>query len=129
MLEEGIYGLLTGTDAVEAIVGTRITPVLLPPDQCLPAVTYQLIFERHLYALDGEVNLYEKRLQFDVWANTWRKARTAAEAVEAVLNGYSGVLPGGIRVYGVQVISKSDGYESSARIFRVMTEYAVQYAS
>lgn len=128
MLEEAIYGLLTATDAVEALVGTRITPVLLPEQQCLPAVTYQVVSERHLYAIDGKVNLYEKRIQFDVWAETWRKARTAAAAIEGVLDDYSGVLPGGIRIFGVQVVSSFEGYESAARIFRVMTEYAVQYA-
>ena len=128
MLEEAIYGLLTATDAVEVLVGTRITPVLLPPEPCLPAVTYQVIAEQHLYALDGKVNVYEKRIQFDVWAETWRKARTAAAAIEDVLDDYSGVLPGGIRIFGVQVVSSFEGYESAARIFRVMAEYAVQYA-
>jgi hypothetical protein len=50
------------------------------------------------------------------------------EAINAAIDNYSGSLPDGTRVFGVQLYSCTDLYEQAARIYRVTADYMIQYA-
>jgi hypothetical protein len=128
MIEAGLYQLITSSPAFSSVASNRLHAVLLPTDSTLPAATYQRISTKALYTLDGRVNLTQARFQFDTWAGTYADAKNLMAAINTAIDNYSGDLPDGTHVFGVQLYSCSDRYEQEARIYRVTADYMIQYA-
>ena len=128
MIETGIHALITQSSGFQGIAGTRLYPVLLPEEPILPAATYQRISTKALYTLDDRVNFTQVRLQIDTWAGTYSQAKDLHEAINGVLDNFSGDLPDGTHVYGIQLFTCNDLYESEARIYRVTADYMIQLA-
>ena len=128
MLEVGLFNLISTDAGLNAIVSGNIFAVLLPQGACLPAVTYQVVSKRGLYALQERVNVNECRMQFDIWSTDYVLGKQAAAALTAAIDNFTGTLSEGTHVFGVQLQTSSDLYESDARMNRVLIEFVIQYA-
>lgn len=89
-IEDGLVALLLADSGVSALVGTRIYPLKLPQDDGLPAIRFQRISGERVRTLDGPTGLVRPRIQIDAYGKTYAEAKAVAEAVEALLDGYSG---------------------------------------
>ena len=130
MLEVGIAQLVMGNSGVEAIIGTRFYPVLLPDNPTYPCASYQLISDIPDYLLDCTQGMNCKRLQVDTWsggtsAASYLDAKNAGAAIRAVLELWSGVLSDGTHVNSIQVANSVDGYEQDARVYRNTADYLI----
>lgn len=127
MLEVGIQQLITADPDFQAIAVDRLYPVILPEDSPLPAATFQRISTTALYTLDARIQVTEIRIQFDSWAQSYGLAKELMDAINSVIDNYSGSLPDGTQVFGVQLANSNDQYEGPARLFRSSADYKVQF--
>lgn len=128
MIEQNIHSLMVADARFTDIALDRFRPVLLAENSCLPAATYQVISKRFVYALDGRVDITFVRMQVDTWANTYAAAKNLAEAITAILDDYSGGFQDGSQIRSVQIMSSTDFYDKDAHIYRVMTEFYIEFA-
>ena len=128
MLEAGLHQLIASSPDFIALASTRLYPVLLPTVSPLPAATYQRITTGALYALQNRVNVTKCRMQFDTWATDYGDAKALMNAINSVLDSYSGTLSDGTQIFGIQLYSCSDRYEPEALLYGVTADYVIQYA-
>ena len=118
---------------VQAVIGSRFYPVILPENPAYPCASYQDITTKPQYTLDGPTPAFEvRRLQIDTWSGgssnaSFADAKTAQAAIRAVLEGFAGTLPGGVIVAKIFVITARSEYEQDARCFRTTTEFMIHF--
>jgi hypothetical protein len=93
----------------------------------LPSVTYQTISSVAQYTNDGATGFTVNRIQIDVWSDGYISGKTLSEAIRNVLDGYSGVLSDGTQVLNIMRDNVSDLYENQAYLYRVQTDWLVQF--
>lgn len=82
VIAEGLVSVLAGT--------ATVTP-RLRQNTAFPVVRYQQIYSNRQKAVDGEkVGVTEIGIQLDCIAETYEAAKSLADAVRAVLDGYNG---------------------------------------
>lgn len=86
-LESRLYTVLSNDAGVTALASTRTYPVILPQNPTYPAITYQRISGRKMYALGGYTNLENPHIQVDCWAETYPAVESLKTAVIAALRG------------------------------------------
>ena len=132
MLEAGIQQLLAANGGVQAVIGTRIYPVLVPEDVTYPCASFQVISDVPEYLLDGTQGIGTTRIQVDTWSGgasnaTYAAAKAAQVAIRAVLETFRGALPDGTQIAGIFVANALDTFEQDARAYRTTTDYMVMY--
>jgi hypothetical protein len=111
-IEEGIYYLLANTAGVNGLVGTRITPLPLPLNPTLPALTYQLITPGSEVAHDGMQGTAVCRYQITGFSESYDTLFDLMEHVRICMTGYKGTIGGGGNTIVVQAMLPGGGYES-----------------
>ncbi len=127
MIQDGLYSLLSEDPKLSAIVGDRITPVLLPEGSTTPALTYMVAggSSDPTFSTSGMQRL---RVQFDVHADPkdkagYRAAIQAREALRLLLDGYRGMLSDGTYLQNAQRIQDIDYFDDGPRQFRCSSEF------
>ena len=82
---EDLLEYLLNLPALQALVGSRIYPLMLPQRATLPAIRYQRISTLQEAAHDGP-GPRESRWQFSVHAGSYASADGAARALRAALD-------------------------------------------
>jgi len=131
MLEEGLDSLLRANPVLMLQLASGPQPVLLGPDDALPALTYSQITGGKEYTLSGN-GVARKLFQFDAWSRdngrgTYAEVKTIQAILRASLDGWSGTLSDGTVVLSITVSNEGDFYESDSRSYRCMSEFEVQY--
>lgn len=126
-MEKAFADLLLGSEALAALVGDRIYPVIRPQGSPTPCVVYNGFAPEQVMTTSGRANLAGKRLQLDVYAKTYPEAKAIEAAVNDRLIGFSGVI-GDVEFQGIfDNGGRGDGFEHTApdQLFRVSTDYLV----
>lgn len=103
---------------VTALVGGRVYPAGTA-STVTPYLTYFRVASIEQSTLDangGTGNMYETRLQIDVWATSYASAQATAAAVKAALKGWA---------KQNVVLSEDDGFEADTKLHRVMLDVSV----
>jgi hypothetical protein len=116
MLESAIHQILTAS-----LPETRVYPVILPDDPTLPAISYQRISTTRQYSTTGPVALNRVRVQFDCWARSYPEVKQLQVALLAALENRSAYA--GTAIDSVSLITSADGFEQSARLYRVTSDF------
>ena len=105
-----------------------IQPIPAPEDLTqYPLITYQSPSDVSENANDGPVGVATSRIVFDCKALRYLDARNLALAVKAALNGYSGTLPNGTRVFLAESVNLVDRWEDGSRISCTAVHVLFQY--
>lgn len=126
MIDAGLYALLSTTATITDICATRISPVALPVDEQLPALTYQIISSTS-YPTFNTSGYQRWRLQFDCWGTNYSDAVGLRAALIKTLNGYQGALPNGQFLQNADLLQITDFFEDDARVFRCMVEFYIYF--
>ncbi len=128
-MTEAFLELARRSDAVVAALGTTIFP-LVPPEKApqLYAI-YQLISDPNLQTLQGGLNFYTARLQFNVWGARYVDVGVAARAVRKAVVDFRGVLSDGTFFHSVVCDSFDDDYDSVPKRYGVRADYIVMYSN
>lgn len=112
---QAFRAFLLSQAALSALVdGTRVYPVVLPQATDFPAVTYQVITEQRDYKQEGDDSVPTRRVQVDLWANTYDETEALYNALRQ-LSGTNHVPFGSPAVYfnGVFFDNARDLYEAA----------------
>lgn len=125
MIDDGIRQLLVTTPAITALIGTRMYPLVLPPQCVFPAVTYRLVSDIEENTLaDGAVSS-KARLQLDIYADNLLASKTVAKAIGTVLKDFTGALPNAVNVANAWRDNQSTGFDQDARKDYVQADWMV----
>ena len=85
--EKVVYDLLTGSEAVTALVGLKIYPGLIPQNTTIPAVSYELISSVDIPPINAQAGgvILRSRVQVSVLARTYAEVKTIQEAIRHAL--------------------------------------------
>lgn len=122
MIQIGLYNLLVNDPGLSALIADRITPVMLPEDPTLPALTYldiSLVSEP-TFESSG---MQRMRVQFDSHAEGYQQSIAVQDALRLCLDGYQGLLSDGTFLQNAQRISAMSAYDDVPRQFRAVSEY------
>lgn len=94
--EKVVYDLLTGSEAVTALVGLKIYPGLIPQNTTIPAVSYELISSVDIPPINAQAGgvILRSRVQVSVLARTYAEVKTIQEAIRPALLFKSGLIAG-----------------------------------
>jgi len=123
-LGEAVRTLLVADSAVLALVGQRITPLVLPQTEVLPAVTYQEISTAPYNQLGGRSKASQVRLQVNVFAKSYQEAFNISKAILDVLESYSGV-SAALQINYISYAGKRDLYEEDSRLYHIASDYSI----
>jgi hypothetical protein len=136
MLTTGLTQFLLQQTAITAIVagGNSIQPIPAPTDPDLfPCVTYQQVSETNEYTLTGTAGMTHARIVFNALApqnpGGYLIARTLALAVKAALDGFSGVLPDGTKVWFLEVVNCLDLFDADATLSQTSVHCMITFES
>lgn len=117
-----MYSLLAGTASIAALVGTRISPLVLPESPTLPAITYRTVggSSKPTFTTAGQQRV---RMEFNCWGAAALDAFNLRATLVAALNGYTGTLSDGTNLQNAQRLQNVDYFDHDARIYRAMVEF------
>jgi hypothetical protein len=81
---------LLGNATITGLVASRVRPVMFPASTQLPYVAYRRTGIKREQTLAGPMGVPTVTMEFSVFGSTYESARTVADAVRAVLDGYNG---------------------------------------
>lgn len=120
-MEIALRALLTNDVAVSDLVGQRVAWGRRgQSDSALPAIVLTMISAPREYHFKGQSDAYERRVQVDCFGETYGSAKQTAEAVAALVSGYSGTVSG-VKIQRISIDSERDlpAPETDARILFV----------
>jgi len=86
-LESAIRTALVGDANINAIIGDRVYPLLIPQDVAYPAIAYQRISGKNLRSHDGADSLENVRVQLTLVAESFEMVKNLEKEVNRVLDG------------------------------------------
>jgi len=81
---------LVANATVAGLLGTKIYPLAADTDASLPWVTWRRSAIRRQPTLSGPMGVPIVTIEYTVFAATYESARTVADAIRQVLDGYTG---------------------------------------
>jgi hypothetical protein len=131
MIELGVVLLVQGNAAVSAIAPTGGYFAQLPKDYKLPSWTYQTVSDPADYVLSGPMTQAERRVQIDCYGATAADAILLANAIDALLSGFTGTLtdPDATHVQGIFRDNMLDFFDTDSRTPRRMLDYKIWFST
>lgn len=131
-VEEAVADKLLATAEVIALVGQRVSQLIVPQGSAFPAIRVQKISEPRAYHLRGKTDLESARVQVDIYAkigpvDAYLAATNIADEVEAALTveGWSVGSPSRF-VITAFLLDEREMYEDEEfQLVRVMQDYRV----
>lgn len=120
IIDEAIRTIMTSNVAVKSFVGSRIYPLQLPLDCILPALSIHKTSNPYKQIAGAP------RFQISCWAEDYLQVQQLSKAVEAALEGFSGVVSG-IEIIRIVPIEAPDQYEDLPGVYHVPYDFKVIY--
>ena len=121
--ESDLYAELSSDAGVAALVSDRIWPSHASDGTARPYIVYSPVFHGGIYALEGDADLSQVRLQVDCYADDPDTAASVALAVIAAI-------PETGRPICRSAHSNQDlGIEPGTRLFRRLLEFSIFHRS
>jgi hypothetical protein len=100
---------LVGNQAVSALVGSRVYPLLAPADASLPFITWRRSGIIRQHSLGGPIGTPTVSVEFQIYAATYNAARDLADKARLCLDGYGGTVDT-VEVKHVMLDQEYDGF-------------------
>lgn len=108
MIEAELTTLVLADDDVEALVGTRMYPIIAPQNSTLPYIIYRRLSTSRPTTHDDSAGYAQAIVQLTVWADKYDEAKGLAEEVRQVLDCYNANDWDNHDVSGVLVLDEKD---------------------
>ena len=115
---------LLAQTGITALVGDRIHFVQAPQDVAPPYLVFQKISDPPQHSHDGPLGLSNPRFQFSAFAETYSAAKQVVAAVQAVLDGYKGIM-GDLYIGGAFRDDENDLERGTDGLFGVAADYII----
>jgi hypothetical protein len=124
-VEEQLVDLILDDTSIAAAIGDRVFPVALYKKTTFPAITYQRVRSQTEFVLGGGVAWYNVLVGLAVWAENYPDARTLAEDLRGLLNGYNTETAGAIQIATVE--DGPDAWIEALNVFGCTLQVTVQW--
>ena len=123
-----LYSFLTGNANLEALVGERIYPVVIPPQvTARPVVTFSQESGDFIEHLAGRSDTRFAEFSVDCWGTSYESARAVSDVVETELVGYRGTF-GAVNAESIRMENDFDvPPEPDTGLFRVSLRFVIAY--
>lgn len=122
--------LMLADAAVDALLGNRIYPVMIPKEVALPCARISRTMARPVNVKNHATDLEMVDIQLSVFAKTYKSAHETTEACRAAVERFYGAVVVGSTnaiIGGIRYDGTSDGYEPEGEVFHVISEYMVRW--
>jgi len=125
LIETALITFLKAESGITDLVSSRIHFVKAPQDIAKPYLIIIKISSPRDHTHDGASGLAHPRFQFSAFATTYSEAKEIIAAVQAALQGYSGIMggDGGVYVNGCFYDDENDFYETETNLYHVSADY------
>lgn len=126
-LETALYSRLSAYAGLNALVGARIYPMMLPQAPTFPAVTYFRVstVPTQVFSAPASDQL-RVRMQVSAWAMSYDGAHAVADQIVAALDGWYGLLGGaGGTVCAITLTNQVDLREPDTGRYQVPCDFEV----
>ena len=129
ILEEGLYLLLTQNASITALTGPNgIYLNSVPEDAHDPCMCIQKISSAPDSTNDGPSGLNIRRYQFSFYSTSYPNAVRLSETTRQAIDGFTGHLPNGQRVFNIIRDNEIDGFNDQSGSQRTITDYFIHFA-
>lgn len=127
-IAQSLYTWLTANSAIEAIVGDRIYPQVIPQHETArPAITYSQEGGVYMEHLAGRSDTRMSEFSIECWSPTYLAAKNLAETVQTELVGVRGSF-GGDTAESVRLVNDFDGPpDNDTGLYRVSLRFEIAY--
>ncbi|MBU1567715.1 MAG: DUF3168 domain-containing protein [Proteobacteria bacterium] len=103
-------------DVLDSLVSNRCYPVVAPDNPTRPYIIYQVITNVPNVLLDGPGGLERRRMQIDIWAETYASQKSLeAQVFSAMAAATFSNIP----------LMAQDSYEPETKLFRSIMEFSI----
>ncbi|HBV97778.1 MAG: hypothetical protein JL50_02945 [Peptococcaceae bacterium BICA1-7] len=121
LIEERLYGYLSGYAGLIALVADRIYPLVAPQDVEKPYCVYMQVSNTRIHSHSGYSGLQRPRMQVSGIAETYPEAKAVADQVTAALEAW----PGADNVKAAFFQNETDLYEEETGLFIVSVDFFI----
>lgn len=115
MIETDLFSHLSTDAAIVALVSERVYPSIMPQDCTKPAITYTIVNNRELQAINSrEPYGFDVRVQVDCWAKTSLEALELRDSVQTAMHLFAHKAHG---------FNSRTLYESETKLHRQLIEF------
>lgn len=123
-VETEFYDLVVGDATIAGVIGTRLYPVILPPEVTTPAATYRTVSARsEPIGTNMSPNDMEIRFQVDFWGDDITELDTCITAMRALFTQKES---GGIIDTSIDLTF--DTYDPDIKLYRRAIDVKVNYS-
>lgn len=127
MIEHALRSLLADDYDLADLVDDRIYYVQAVQDVEVPYIVFFKVSGAREHSHDGASHLAHPRFQFSVFADTYLEAKEITQAIQSVLQAYTGESEG-IQIQSCLYINEVDMYESQTGLFHVASDYEIYHS-
>lgn len=128
MIEQGIRTKILALTGMSALVGTRMSEIILLQGGALPAIRYTKIDGAPDKTLEGPSALKHARFQFDCLSSvSLSQAKSVAKIINGGFNGFRGAVTGGHIRRASALDDGSDMSEPDLGLFIIQLDYSVWF--
>jgi hypothetical protein len=127
VIAEAIYTILSTHSGLQALVGDRVYPVIMPAEAPTPAVTYQRLATDRTYTSDGPTGEATVTVQVDVWDNDPLVAGRVGDQVVKAMHGAWNQTVAGVELGTVKCLDEGDDYDEESESPGVRMQFSIQF--
>ena len=126
MIGKLIYGRLSTSTNITAIVGTNIYPDITPQNVDYPFVVYTATNSTPVDYKDGQSNLEEINLQIDVYTQNYDTTQNLANLIRNRLDRFVGTVEG-VEVQTIKYVSSnSQVYNAELSVYWLSIDFMIK---
>jgi NAD-dependent SIR2 family protein deacetylase len=126
MIGKLIYGRLSTTSNITAIIGTNIYPDITPQNVDYPFIVYSIINSNPVDFKDGQSNLEEIDLQIDVYTQNYDTTQNLANLIRNRLDRFVGTVEG-VEVQTIKYVSSdSQVYNADLNVYWMSIDFMIK---
>jgi hypothetical protein len=128
ILEEGLFQFLLANSDITNMVGPNgIYLGAVPQTTHDPCMGIDLISATPDATNDGPSGFNSRRYQFTFYSQSFANAVKLRELLRTVLDGFTGTLPNGQRVFDVRRDNELNGFDDLTGSHRAITDYFIDF--
>jgi hypothetical protein len=119
-----IYKILTDSPEFAAIAADRVYPLRIAQGAIFPAVAYQTISNTPTACKEGDSGLDRKRLQLNIYSESYDDQDALAEICRNILSSFSGTIEG-VNIASIKYETETDLHDDAAEIYFKAQDYTI----
>lgn len=124
-IESDLRVRLVSQTALTNLVGTRIYPLQLPQNGQYPAIAYWRVSAPRVRSMGNGSKTIRARYQFDVYAESYKSAKTVVAALIAAIDWYSGTKT--VVIEHIEVLDDPDIFDDGDELYHIPVDALVVY--